>query len=447
MKLTDRGRDIISEICAQVFEDNPRDRVVLWPWHGKHRKNPQPHIFPGPPAQILLDLAPMHSELAIATRPYIWREVLVAWRSDDEADESLSRLERAHKPHIARFVRAIFVSVRDSDESEDSLRPIVTAIPLFVSLRGVCVGVFQNDYSLPMYENLANVIREHPRIDILSMCRMTQCTDLIPENSSKTYSLELSFCHENSIYLLLRPKAVKLLRLPHDEAQLLVTTWPADIWGSLEHLDPGADGDGTHMIIQPSLQKYLDQGRLPALKSLDLSRVGADQISPWLKLVRGLHLEVLVYMPDGDDDFDAVLQEIREISLKVRNLSIRLPRAVYSDEEDAEISAFEVDPAIVDHLSNLPNLERLTLTGEVEDGEDLDGDVMELGKPMAQILGKKRPLLRRVQLVFTWEAMDHCSDQSLVAEYGIHRQRGEVVVESVAPQLLEGTAFDWVQWR
>ncbi|KAJ6590127.1 hypothetical protein DFH09DRAFT_222321 [Mycena vulgaris] len=325
MRLTDLGHDILLGICAQVFEDNPRNRVTLrWDGHWLHRQELQSRIFPGPPAQILLDLAPMHSELAIATRPYIWREVLVTCRSDD-----LSRLERAQKPHIARFVRAIFVSVSDSHDSEDFLRPIVTAIPLFVSLRGVCVGVFQNDYCLPMYEGLTKVIREHPRIDTLSVCRMTQCAGLIQENSSKIYSLELSLRGENSFHLLLRPKVVKFLRLPYDEWQPLVTDWPANIWDSLEHLDPGYDCDGTHIIIQSSLQKYLDQGRLPALKSLDLSGVARDRISPWLELVRGLHLEAFAYC-----GYDPVLEGISETILKVRNLGMRLPSPDHSDQED-----------------------------------------------------------------------------------------------------------------
>lgn len=265
MKLTDLGHDILLEVCGQVFEgaqiniwpapslilhvgraspsDNPRDRVTL-SWRDTRMEGPQSRIFPGPPAQVLLDLSPMHSALAIATRPYIWREVLVAARSLDKTEAGIGRLERAQRPHIAPFVRAIFLSL--FDETEDILPSVVTAIPLFKSLRAVCLGSFQT-YSHPRVpEDLAKVIREHHRIDTLSLLKMTQCAALVEENSSKEYSLELEYCDKKSAALLLRAKAIRFLRINRD----LEKNFANNIWDTLEHLAV----DPNHQSLQASLR-------------------------------------------------------------------------------------------------------------------------------------------------------------------------------------------------
>ncbi|KAJ7496640.1 hypothetical protein FB451DRAFT_1208303 [Mycena latifolia] len=462
MKLTELGQDILLEICAQVFEDSPRDRVIL-SWLGESRQeSAQPRIFPGPPAKILLDLALMHSELAAATRPYIWREVLVVFGSYDATERGLGRLERAQKPHIAPFVRVLFLSFRFLGDAEDHLPLIVNAIPRFVSLRGVCLGVFQS-YSQPrMYEDVAKAIREHPTIDTLSVRLMTRCANLIAKDSAKRYSLELTYCHDNSAALLLRPKAIKFFRLENYENQNLKKNWPVDIWDSLQHLDPGHDDMAhyppeNHKIMLSSLQKYLKQGRRPALKSLDLSKVASYELPRWLALVHGLDLEAFAYVPysDGDGDFD-LLAEILDKVPKVRTLSVKLPTEEYpdpDDEDEDEEREFEIDPDIVDLLSGLPNLERLTLTVRLpydfadilEDPEDAS----DLGQLAVEALAEECVLLRRVRLVFRWEEMDECMDEPAIVEYIIHRKgpTGEVVVESVAPRLLEGTILEFVQWR
>ncbi|KAJ7133754.1 hypothetical protein C8R43DRAFT_645133 [Mycena crocata] len=216
----------------------------------------------------------MHSELAIATRPYIWREVLVAFGSHNKTEAGLSRLERSQRPHIAPFVRAVFASFYfPGGGSEESIPLIVTAIPLFKSLRSVCLGTFQNDSQPRMYKDVAKVIREHPSIDTISVYYLTQCADLIQKDASRAYHIELEYSHENSIPLTLRPKAIKFLRIQNDEPQKFKKNWPPNIWDSLKHPAPGPDDADyppqNHRVIQSSLRRYLDQGRRPALKSLD----------------------------------------------------------------------------------------------------------------------------------------------------------------------------------
>ncbi|KAJ7496641.1 hypothetical protein FB451DRAFT_1386023 [Mycena latifolia] len=459
MKLTELGHDILLEICANVFEDNPRDRVAL-SWFGETRQeSAQPRIFPGPPAQILLNLALMHSELAAATRPYIWREVLVAFSSYDATEHGLGRLERAQKPHIAPFVRMLFLSFPGDPEYQLPL--IVNAILRFVSLRGVCLGSFQNYDQPQMYKDVAKAILEHPTIDTLSVRLMSD---------AKPYNIELDSCHGNSAALLLRPKIVKFFRLQNEERQNFQQNWPADIWDSLQHLDPGPENmdyypPENHQIILSSLQKYLEQGRRPALKSLNLSEVSPSDILPWLALVGGLDLEAFTYVPYGEpeDDVDLLTEILGKVP-KVQTLSIKIPSEEYSDSDDEdedEEQEFEIDasgisssglPEIVELLSTLPNLERLTLTVQLPDYfADILGDpedASDLGQPAVEALAEECLLLRRIRLVFKLE-MDEYIEEPAIVEYIIHRKGKVVVVESasVAPRLLEGTILEFVQWR
>lgn len=188
----------------------------------------------------------MHSALAIATRPHIWREVLVALGSRDKTEAGISRLERAKRPHIAPFIRALFLSLFPSpwDNPDDFLPPIVAAISLFKSMRVVCVGKFQQFQThyregLHMQEALADAIRAHPRINGLYVNSMG-CADLIEENSSKAYALELHNCGGSSVALLLRPKAISFLRINGGDLEKLQTNWPPDVWKTLKHFDPGS---------------------------------------------------------------------------------------------------------------------------------------------------------------------------------------------------------------
>jgi hypothetical protein len=109
-----------------------------------------------------------------------------------------------------------------------------------------------------MYPDLAKVVREHPSIDTLSVCQMLQCGDLIRKNSSKAWRIELLYCHDNSTSVLRRPNTIKSLWLQNHEWQNLGETWPAQIWQSLEHLDPGPDNmiypPRNHWVILSSLR-------------------------------------------------------------------------------------------------------------------------------------------------------------------------------------------------
>ncbi|KAJ7125342.1 hypothetical protein C8R44DRAFT_782894 [Mycena epipterygia] len=444
MRFTDLGHDVLLEICGQVFEDNPRDRVVLSWGADCGLEDRRPRIFPGPPAQILLDLAPMHSELALATRPYIWREVLVAFRSYDKNETGCSRLERAQRPHIAPFVRAIFLSFYGNPEN--FLLPIVTAIPLFTSLRAVCLGSFQTYDQPRVPKDLAKIIREHPCIDTLSVRLMTQCADLIKKDSSKPYSLELHDCHENSTPLLLRPKAIRFLCFHNCEPQKLQKNCPADIWDTLEHFDPGAEDadEDNHRRLRASLKRFVNQGRRPALKSLDLSGIDPDGLSSWLKIVRGLDLEAFTYASDTVKSELDVLEQILDIFPKLKRLHIGLPSDEGSDEDQSE---FEIDPDVVDILSQFPNLERLTLSVDPSYYVDMDSeDAAELGQSAVEMLCEECLFLRSVQLVFESEDME-CEDNPVIVEYNIHRDERKVNAEVVAPRLLEGTIFEFLQQK
>ncbi|KAJ7125385.1 hypothetical protein C8R44DRAFT_734637 [Mycena epipterygia] len=315
----------------------------------------------------------MHSALAIATRPYIWREV-----------------------HIAPFVRAVFLSLFYQEGPDDILPYVVTAIPLFKSLRAVCLGTFQ-DYSHPRVpEDLAKVIREHHRIDTLSLLPMNQCAALVEENSSKEYSLELEYCDENSTALL-------FLRINCD----LEKKFAPNIWDTLEHLAVQDHRDPVHQELRASLQKFRDEGRRPALKSLNLSEVYLDRLSSWLTVVRNLDLDAFTYVPYTRPDID-VLRQILEKFPNVKRLSLGLPR-----------------------------LEHLTLTVTIPDHLEngVEESAAELAQPAAEVLGQDCPSLRSATLVLEWEQMHMECGDPVVVEYVIHRNRGKLDLPSSSDEV------------
>ncbi|KAJ7935338.1 hypothetical protein B0H13DRAFT_524429 [Mycena leptocephala] len=340
-------------------------------------------------------------------------------------------------------VRALFLSfLLPHKNSEDFIPLIVTAIPLFTSLRAVCVGSFQSRMDLQMYPDLAKVVREHPSIDTLSVCQMLQCGDLFRKNSSKAWKIELLYCHDNSTSVLRRPNTIKSLWLQNHEWQNLEEIWPAQIWQNLEHLDPGPDNmiypPRNHWIILSSLRKYLDQGRRPVLGSLRLSSVHPSNLSPWLALAPDLDLDLLTYVPDYDLTID-VVKQVLDAFLKVRRLSIGLP----IERQDAQ---FDVNLDMLGILSKLPNLERLSLTVELTYhlAITLGNDVPMFLRPIAQKLGEGCSRLRSVQLILKSEWL--VTDGPLVVEYKIHRNTG-MEVEILAPRLLEGTVFEFLLYR
>ncbi|KAJ6590149.1 hypothetical protein DFH09DRAFT_1425858 [Mycena vulgaris] len=272
-KLTDLGYEVLLHVCAGIFEDSPRERVAL-SWCGETRmENEPPSIFPGPPSQILLDLAPMHSQLAAATRTYIWSEVLIAFGSDDPTEEGLGRLKRAEQAHIAPYVRALFLSFNFCGDDYDYVPRMVSILSQFTHLRAVCFGTFQSYSQPPVYAPLAAALRTHPTIDTLVVWHMARAMDLIAQGSSRPYHIQLEWCHDGSAALLARPKHIASLRLQNMERTNLATHMSARIWDSLQLLAPGYPDmeQVDHEHIQASLKAYLSSGRTPALRALDLS--------------------------------------------------------------------------------------------------------------------------------------------------------------------------------
>ncbi|KAJ7665574.1 hypothetical protein B0H17DRAFT_1210911 [Mycena rosella] len=321
MKLTELGQDILLEICAQITQGI----TLSSPGMTHHAVC----IFPGPPAQILLDLTTMHSELTSAMCPYIWHKILL---------------------HIVPFVHALFLLFHfPYGDAEATLPPIVSVLPCFATLHSMCLSMFQSDVQPCMYMGIAAVLRVHPMINTLSMCSMVQCANFITLGSPKVYALELDFCHGDSAVLLLHLAAVRSFRLQNYKLQNLRKNWPADIWDALEHLEPGPEDmeylPENHWIICASLKKYLEQGCCPALKSLNLSDLPAKALPYWLALICGLDLDVFTYDPYEDTEYDTL----------ERNTS---------------------QPNVLDLLSGFPRLKHLTLSVELPSnvGEDLEND-------------------------------------------------------------------------
>ncbi|KAJ6491623.1 hypothetical protein C8R47DRAFT_435197 [Mycena vitilis] len=449
MNLTDLGYDILLEICGFVFEDNPRDRPNISSLYNS--MNPDPSSFyPGAPTQILVNLASMHSELAIATRPYIWREVFVTVESLDRrlgpATVGMDRLDRARRPHIAPFVRALFFTFG----SPGGIPPIADAISLFTSLRAVCLrNEILSFVSLP--SDLADRIREHPAIETLCLVGISRCGDLnlIPPNSPKTWRIELDYCQENSVCFLLQPSTITSLRLQTQE-ELEETNWPTDIWETLEHLDPGFDNDTypprNHRIILSSLQKYVHKGGRPALKSLNLSSVAPGNLAPWLALPSRVRLDMLAYIPSYAGLTLDVVRELLSTFHNVKQLEIELLVEQHQEEGDNEL---RIDHDMLAILSRLPGVERLTLTVElpyyiaitIRNHEA----VTMLARPLVSILSEGCAKLRSVRLVFKSEWL--LGGSAIITEYNIIRRDQGVDVETVTPRLLDGTFLEFLQYK
>ncbi|KAJ7647849.1 hypothetical protein FB45DRAFT_894601 [Roridomyces roridus] len=373
MKLTELGHDVLLEICGHIYENHPRDRVFLG-WYEIDRDSLERHrIFPGPPAQILLELASMHSQLAIATRPYIWREVAVVFAGTEGRKEEIiedynpTHFERAQMPHIARFVRALFIACCSDGLLPQSLPGTISS---FTSLRSVCFTRFPNqafDDQPCMDENLAAAIRMHPSIHTLSVCAMTDCANLIQPKTTKTYNIALNFCLGNSMALLARPNAIKYLCLrTHDyQPQAVEESWPCDIWDTLEHLDAGYDTtnlvpDSQNRINQrfifTSFKNYLSTGRRLALRSLDLSGVLPRHVVPYLEMFNGIGLETLTYIPTWHANMQfETLAEVWVNFPKLKRLRVAIP---LRDEEfhSETLNHLMIQPDTIDLLQKFSDL-------------------------------------------------------------------------------------------
>ncbi|KAJ7503173.1 hypothetical protein B0H11DRAFT_620877 [Mycena galericulata] len=202
------------------------------------------------------------------------------------------------------------------------------------------------------------------------------------------------------------------------------------------------------------LKTYLAKGQRPVLRSLTLSEVSPEKLKTWFKLLRGVDLETFTCIRHGEQSFQ-VLEEILENFPKVRRLSVTLPgdETWEKDSDEIEEDEFDIDPDVVDLLSNFPNLQHLTLTVELSYDHisgldvDLEEAAPELGQPVVGSLARWCLLLRNVQLIFKWEDMDVCAVSPIIVQYEIHRRRHEVSAEVVPPRLLDGTIFEFLQTR
>ncbi|KAJ7188940.1 hypothetical protein C8R46DRAFT_1056218, partial [Mycena filopes] len=347
LRLTDLGQDVLLNICAEVFEDNPRERVTLM-WCGDSRMESEPpKIFPGPPSEVLLNLAPMHSQLAAATRPYIWREVLVAYGSYDATEQGLTRLERAQQPHIAPYVQALFLSFNFFGGDDDKYVPeMVSMISKFTALRAVCLGTFQSHSQPRMYPSLATAIRTHPHIDTLMVWHMTHSSELIAEGNSRPYHIHLEYCHNESAAVLAKPKCLTSLSHQNMEPQNLAKHLSASVWDTLKYLAPGyPDVEvADHKFLQESLLRYIKSGRTPALRTLDLSELSpyARSYPDWLQLGKQLpQLRSFKYASRSTSTVDEATAMLEAFS-HVRCLHIVAPSLASewpeedSDDEDEE---------------------------------------------------------------------------------------------------------------
>ncbi|KAJ7736821.1 hypothetical protein B0H16DRAFT_1762923 [Mycena metata] len=452
LTLVNLGHDVLLNICAEIFEDTPRERVAL-SWCGETRmENEPPRFFPGPPNELLLNLAPMHSQLASATRPYIWREVLVAFGSYDTTERGSNRFERAQQPHIAPYVQALFLSFNFFGDSDDYVPQMVSAVSKFTGLRAVCLGTFQS-YSQPrMYAPLAKAIRAHPRIDTLVVWHMTRSTDLIAPGNSRPYHIHLEYCHEGSAAVLAKPKCLVSLSLQNMELQNLAKHLPADVWDTLQYLAPGPDmEDVDHNFIQKSLMAYINSGRTPALRSLDLSDVSMydSGFKGWLQL--GNHLPLLrsfTFAPRSTTTIDKA-KTILKAFRHVRRLHFVAPSVEdYEDDSDSDSDEeqLELNFEFVNLLSKMP-LEHLILDVWIAGDYLLDEDAPEeFGEIAVDELADACEKLRSVQLRYLWEGMEE--DAPVVVEYSIKRnETNDAEFEVTEPKPLEGTLLEFLDWR
>ncbi|KAF7362437.1 hypothetical protein MVEN_00591100 [Mycena venus] len=409
----------------------------------------------------------MHSQLAAAARPYIWREVLVAFGSYNATEEGLTRLERAELPHNAPYVRALFMSFNFLGDDEDYVPQMISIISKFKSLRAVCFGTFQS-YSQPtVYTRLAAAIRDHPRIDTLVIWHMAGATNLIAEGASRPYHIQFEFCHGGSAALLSKPRQIASLRLQNMERQNLAKHMPARVWESLKYLAPGYEdmeqADQAYMqsslevcfleLLNPScsgtneaFQTYIENGRKPALQALDLSQMSfySPGREGWLKLGRKLpFLHSFTYAPRGTIGMNYA-KSLLEAFRRVRRLHFVAPRK----DAAGDMEELELNPDFVELLAKLP-LERLILDVFVPAYllDDHEGDPEEIGWAAVENLAETCEALESVQLRYMWEGIG-CEDQRIIVEYAITRTpAGDVTLKVAKPKPLEGTILEFLDWQ
>ncbi|KAK7033827.1 hypothetical protein R3P38DRAFT_3312529 [Favolaschia claudopus] len=403
----------------------------------------------------------MHSQLAAATRPYIWREVLVALGSYDATEAGAKRLERAELPHNAPHVRALFVSFNIlGTPLEDYVPRVVSMLSRFTALRAMCFGTFQSHSQPQTPPRLAAAIRAHPSIDTLVVWHMVGATDLIAEGSSRLYNIRFNFCHGGSAALLSKPKRIGAFDQENMEPQNYAKHMPARIWDTLEFLAPGYEDYEMqdHAYIQKSLKTYMKSGRKPALRALDLSH--ESMYSPsregWLKLGRKLpNLYALTYSPRSTIEIDEA-EAFFEAFPKVRWLHFVAVTTEDEEDEDSEdededededAGEFELDPEFVDLLSRLP-VERLILDVFLPDYvlDDLEDRAEEFGMAAAKEIANWCEEIELVQFRFLPE--DAFEEPPIVVEYAVATPPfGPSTVEVVEPKTLDGTMLGFLEWQ
>ncbi|KAJ7188947.1 hypothetical protein C8R46DRAFT_1056236, partial [Mycena filopes] len=453
LRLTDLGQDVLLNICAEIFEDNPRERVTLT-WRGESRMESEPpKIFPGPPSELLLDLAPMHSQLAAATRPYIWREVLIAYGSYDATERGLTRLERAQRPHIAPYVQALFLSFNFIGDQDEYIPEMVTMISNFTALRAVCLGTFQSYRQPRMYAPLATAIRTHPHIDTLMVWHMTHSSELIAEGNSRPYHIHLQYCHSGSAAVLAKPKCLTSLSHQNEEPQNLEDHLPAFVWDTLKYLAPGhpdVEEEADHKFLQESLLRYIKSGRTPALRTLDLSSLPtyAERRPDWLQLGKQLpQLRSFKYASRSSSTVDEATAMLKAFS-HVRCLHIVVPSRAsefYDEDSDDEDEEFDLNPIFLALLSKMP-LEHLVLDiwhSPVEFLVD-EGVLEEFAEVWVKQLAELCKALETVRMRYHWEDMEG-DEEPVVVEYKIKRSGSNgPMLEAVTPRVLAGTLLEFL---
>lgn len=202
------------------------------------REGDERPLFPGPHPEGLLELASLHSTLAEAARPFIWREVSVLFEFD-QLEKHEARLKIAQKPSNARHVRALFVSYAWYGNNSGNNKLLATAIQTFSGLRAVCIGGFQGYTQHRLDDELAKSIQNHSRIDTIILSRMQKAADIIRMDSPMIQSLDLEICHGGTLAAIARPLALRYLCHENVEPVGLGKHLRATMWETLVHLDLG----------------------------------------------------------------------------------------------------------------------------------------------------------------------------------------------------------------
>ncbi|RDB28353.1 hypothetical protein Hypma_001503 [Hypsizygus marmoreus] len=474
---TDLGVDILRPIVELAFKGDRRDRVIL-PWRGESRCDMlERRLFPGPPSENLLGLASMHSLLAEAARPLIWREVSVAFGSDSDTDYK-AHLKGAMKPENARHVRAFFVSYSWFGNDEKTNRVLAKAVQKFTGLRAICMGGFQGHSQFSLDKTLAKAIRDNSRIDTIVLGRMQKSADIVNDiNARRIRSLDLEICHGGTVAAIQRPLALTYLCHEQVEPVKVASALKDALWNTLIALGTGrltdfADENEGDMI--KSLNKFIAGGGKPALQSLYLGRF--SQFVQWREVARDIPLQSLRYTTPLASLHD--LKYILKAWPQLRRLHIDLPpqgkyqswhtplpyddddsddeaeEEFEDEEEDEEDDSDEdfvlrYDPKMIPQLARLANLERLVFDVPISFSffdEVLEDE--EIGEDLVLDLANSCPKLQSVQLDFYDE--EDSLIPSEAREFEIYHVIGEdgqnkVELELVAPRLLEETALAFLE--